>query len=991
MQRFLLTILLLLAAHLGLRAQVLTSDLPLDDSLQRLVLSLQRPAQLHDTSDIVLPLGLSVAARDYFGIADGDEPSLAKERAFFGDSVSGSGFVSQAVSSGSQKDMSQNTLADISVSTTLANGVEVSAQLRDYNMPVADDGSTSQVSELSSVMISLKKDSTVFSAGDIVVEGSDCSLIAFSKKIKGFDFRTVNRVGECDTLSLRADFAATKGKSRRQEFFGRDNSQGPYYLTAESSSASVIVLIGSERVFLDGKLLASGDDADYVIDYNAGTIEFSLCHVITAQSRIVVDFEYSESLYSNFFVYADAAFSAPRSSFSVGYLSEFDALGSAGNLSDAALSAMADSSSRCGAVLVGDTAFACPKIKNYLVLGVSNRPAGNTELMFQAVAEGARLNRISSEGSADRSLACIMGASRSFLSADTLRDLRLSFGAKCLSENFSPLVTDKDVGFFQRWNLRSYSPGRREAYTNLAVSYTDSSSSAACKVELADIDGMMRGAGGELCLSDCRRLVKSDLRAEYYRSRQGGLVGQYSSLGINAELRLNPFVIGASLMERGNALGSDSDSASLCFRDISAFVRMRGVTLSATDRRTFSDFALSDRFGSQRFVSLDADIAKSSGFRIRMLEILKSTRTYGNAAHSPSDNLNSLTGRLDASLATLRKMLTISASQQSDCGTEEQMAYKYMKTAPGCGYFVWNDYNGDGIEDISEFEKSFYKSDADYVKYFVHTGKYVNTLHRRLSASLSFSGRADSSKLAWLYSRMSLNASYSLSSKQSISGGSAFATGDSLILRQLQQSYASRLLTVSNLWIGNSYSSSSANRLTYYGLEGSSSRTSSYYIEALLALCRINYQLSKGLTEYMSEFFDDKNYSIHATDHKIDLKLELPGGLQPEAWYQNTVSLTPQSLVHRHTAALQLAYSDEKHGSASLTVKYIHNRLTGSDSSPVVYQLLEGLAAGSSLVADMTASYKLARHLMLTLSYSLRRTSRLRPLHFGELELKVVM
>lgn len=151
----------------------------------------------------------------------------------------------------------------------------------------AGEGGTTILSELDKYFFEVSGTRVTAQGGDITV-GSAPYLS--QKRIKG-----VRGIYADDQLNLSADIGHPAGRFSSMAFAGADGRQGPYQLTV--SGLPVGVVPGSEKVYLDGRFLEGGAGKYYQIEYPSGRITFSPGTLITARSRIEIDFEAAEHDY----------------------------------------------------------------------------------------------------------------------------------------------------------------------------------------------------------------------------------------------------------------------------------------------------------------------------------------------------------------------------------------------------------------------------------------------------------------------------------------------------------------------------------------------------------------------------------------------------------------------------------------------------------------------------------------------------------------------
>lgn len=258
-----------------------------------------------------------------FVVDDGPEPSSVLD---FGD-LDYTGSFARGLSFGNRQDVVLNSSFNLQLSGILGNDVEVLAAMTDNNIPIQPEGNTQQLQDFDQVFIQLKRKSTQLTVGDFEWRTPDGYFLKYNKKLQGIAVETQADFPNAPNTStkLRASAAIARGQFARNTFFGEEGNQGPYRLEGNNNEGFIIVLAGSERVYIDGQLMKRGAANDYVIDYNTGEITFTPNQLITKDKRIIVEFEYATQNYFRSLINAQNQWELGKLTLAVNLYSEQDA------------------------------------------------------------------------------------------------------------------------------------------------------------------------------------------------------------------------------------------------------------------------------------------------------------------------------------------------------------------------------------------------------------------------------------------------------------------------------------------------------------------------------------------------------------------------------------------------------------------------------------------------------------------------------------------
>lgn len=999
------------------------------------------------------------------------------------DGLTTSGSITRGVTVGNNQNSVVNSNLDLQITGKISDKVSLRASIQDANIPLQEGGYSQRLDEFDQIFIELFSDDWAIRAGDLFLENRRSRFMNFNKKVQGLSTRFQWGAPDKQT-TVEAAGALVRGQYARSNLIGQEGNQGPYKLRGNNGELFVLVISGSERVFVNGILLQRGENNQYMIDYNAGEITFTSLFPITSEMRISIEYQYAERSFTRFITYGGVEHK--RDTWQIaGYLySESDIKNQPlqQNLSEAqveVLKAAGDNLDAMVAPSAFEDSFSENKIlyRKVFVNGVevfefSNDPeetlfnvrfsnVGNNNGNY-ILANNQAVGRIYAyvepisgipQGSFEPvirlvapskiQMATLMGNYQP--SEKTMVDFEAALSSS--DQNlFSPLDNDDNVGWAGRLNAKqrlwSGSSTLDALFETQIIQRDFRTIERLFNIEFDRDWNLTQPLGNQ-------SLITSGL--EWQHPRSGMARYAFEQLRFSENFNGTRHVLEGRIQQKkwmftqnGSFMQSDGTLQESRFLRSQTQVRYHtgkqwvGATYRMEDVDDFNKTNQERTLLSQRFHEWGAFVGRGDstkvyvelGYLHRTNDSLQSGRIERvNTSDSyyvksrliqtqKSDlsvfvnyrNLNFVEdGRADEPSLNSRilyndrfwdGLVQWSSAYETTSGTIAQQEFTYLEVEPGLGIYTWIDYNGNGIQELEEFEVAPFPDQARYIRVFLPNQIFIRTHQNRFSQSVTLnpmnwqSAKGIKKLASHFFNQTSFLMERKIrrdannfdlnpfSGKEDDLLGLNVSFRNSLFYNRGKQQHSMNYTFLNNR----------VRSLLSVGSQDASNESHQFqYTHLVKKFWLVNLAGKTIQTKTTSENFELRNFEIDGFQVAPKLSYVFSQNASWDVFYeyqekQNQIG--EQELLQQQRIGTSFTWAGEKQFTMSGEFSLYDNTFAGNANGAVAFQMLEGLQPGKNQTWRLLIQKNLTQYLDINVNYLGRKSENLKAIHTGSVQLR---
>lgn len=1011
------------------------------------------------------------------------------------DGLNSRGSLVRGIRFGNNQSASVQSSLDLQLTGQLSEEIGINAVISDNNVPIQADGYTQQLKEFDKIYIELFNKNSKIRAGHVDLNQENDFFGNFNQKVTGLQIETELTHANDSKTRIHLAGSTTRGEFASKKFNGQNGNQGPYRLSGNNNELYIIIVSGSEKVYIDGLQLSRGEDRDYVINYNTGELTFTSNRLVTENDRITVEYLYANRAFSQVMLYGGVEHESKKFRIAGHFYSNGDSKNSPlnDNLSDEdkhILSEAGNDPDQMYNTTAVPTAYdpdknlyrkilfdgieifefsTNPEEELYQVsftyMGdnqgnykqssveingkifeyvppINGLPQGNYEPIRKLIApkrlqvftinsayqlkngevgvdlamSNEDLNLFSSKDNDDNiGFAARIYGKKGFEHKHW--KLEPQFEASLIQQSFRSIQRLRSIEFSRDFNVTEEFTNTDQTYLRMGLqsSFRDSLKLNYNLHYLQNKD-QYHGVKNDLNLNYLTEKNFAEANLSLLNSKKENLLQpdletdktqflRYNALA-KRKLRENIWV-GAQYSGEKNEIedhqnftqGNSLSNLSFQWDEIRGMVGVGDTAKIYAELTYYNRRDDSVRLGSMQRIS------RSNGWVLDSRLINKQDHRLDFGFHYRSVNYNDeelanedfISGNMRWHKSFFRNGLVLNAFYELGSGVEPQREFEYVKVNDGTGIYKWTDYNGDGIEQLDEFEIAQYQDEANYIRIYTNTLHYVKTNKN----SFNFSMRLRLKELLdtenpflsrWMV-QASLQSSNSLLKEGKTMDWNPFTKSELLLgkNRSIRSSLHFNQGAQYKWSATYTFSNQEAQNYVFTGAE-SRDTESHLLITKYKAWENFNFinEVENIQTNSDSDMFESRRFTLDAWRIKPQISYQVENKFVASLNYtfQDKRNQTGIEKLSQSNLGTELQWNDAAKSSVLANFNYIKNDFTGNQQSVVGNQMMDGLKAGNNFVWQLLVQRQLNSFLSVNISYDGRKSEDNKTIHNGSVQLQ---
>ncbi|BAO54873.1 hypothetical protein [Nonlabens marinus] len=1000
------------------------------------------------------------------------------------DGLQVSGSITRGIRVGNNQNSVVDSELDLRIVGKLSDKVSLRASIQDANVPQTQNGYSQRLDEFDQIFIELFSDDWNIRAGDVDLMQSGYQFNNFTKRVQGIA-GAIKFNGEESTGYAGAAGALVRGTFNTSRFTGQEGNQGPYKLVGQQGELFILVISGSERVYVNGVLLTRGENADYIVDYNAGEVRFNPTFPITSEMRISIEYQYSDRNFTRFIGYVNGGFKNEKLQIDSYVYTESDAKNQPlqQNLSEEQIAILVDAGddpeqsiapsavpadfsenriqyvrrvvngvprfifsqdpqeelfnvrfSFVGAnqgnyVLINNQAISniyeyrapingvpqgdyepvvqlfAPEILTIAGVKANYEPTNTTTVFTELAASNNDLNRFSPlDDDNNTGVAAKIGVEQQLFKKDSLQALKVSLNTDYIRSDFRNVERVYNIEFNRDWNLDSTIGD--QLFTTGALEYNRDTTIAASysfqHLEFADrYNGNRHNIAGKVhrdgWLSRFRGSVlttNSSTQQSTFNRAAASVIKRFNKNWAGARLNLED-------NEQENKATGILTPLSQRFTEYEVFAGRGDSTVTFVEvgyRYRVNDSLRANNL--QRVNTSNTYYVKSQPIKdeVQSLQVFANYRVL-SSEDNDVENEVSLNSRVIYGRRFYGSKVLWNTTYETNSGTIPRQDFTYLEVNPGQGTFTWIDYNGDGIQDLNEFEVAQFQDQARYVRILLPNQVFIPIHQNKFSQTITLNPISWSSEEGYkkVLSQFYNQTSY-LIDRKVVRRGEKFDlnpfddSGDqlglnlsfrnSLFFNRGKQRYTTNY----------TYLSTTTENLQSIGsIESELESHQINFLHKIAESWLFTFNGQTGFNASSSENFANRNFKIDEDLLKPQVSYLFGESNRVDLFYEyqrKDNQINDSATLDQQNLGLGWSFNNGQKYAINGELRYVNNDFEGQAFSPVGFQMLEGLQPGKNLTWNLLLQKKVTNFIDLNLSYSGRNSETASTVHTGSVQLK---